>query len=91
MQCPATVRQTEADLYPSHQSHTHTATPGLLTAVKIETEIKALGKENLFETAHALVDEVHAEPEASKASRVAETILVRIINRTRSATRPEDP
>ena len=47
MQCPATVRQTEAHLFPSHQSHNHTATPGLFTAVKIKTGVFIMNVINL--------------------------------------------
>ncbi|XP_060565555.1 uncharacterized protein LOC132724636 [Ruditapes philippinarum] len=92
--CPAVVKQTGSDYRVAGSAHTHESKPGILTAVKVKTEVKAVAKQQLFESANVLVREVTnklqdaEEPESSRPSHDA---LLKMCNRTRQGLRPKEP
>ncbi|KAL5011914.1 hypothetical protein ScPMuIL_010465 [Solemya velum] len=93
--CPVVIRQ-QGDSYTAttDNTHTHASKPGILTAVKIQTKLKADAVLQLFEPAQSIVDNIlqkHADVREPESSRPAYANLLRNCNRIRQKDRPDDP
>ncbi|XP_050390644.1 uncharacterized protein LOC126809860 isoform X2 [Patella vulgata] len=91
--CPVIIKE-RAGTYNANTEHSHAAKPGILTAVKIQAELKVKAPMTLFEPAQNIVDNIlaeHVDNREPEASRPIYSNLLRYCNRFRQKERPADP
>ncbi|XP_071160689.1 uncharacterized protein [Mytilus edulis] len=92
--CSATVLQKGDNFTAGRKSHCHTANPGTVTAVKITAQAKSQARQDVFRSAGAIVETAilqHSDPSQPAGSRVKQSNLVRVVQRTKQKLRPDEP
>ncbi|CAG2190845.1 FAT4 [Mytilus edulis] len=91
--CSATVLQKGDNFTAGRKSHCHTANPGTVTAVKITAQAKSQARQDVFRSAGAIVETAilqHSDPSQPADSRVKQSNLVRVVQRTNQKLRPDE-